>query len=472
MRRRFNHIPFSPARLPVFYGWPILAAGSLGLLMSVPGQTMGVSVFTDSLLDALGMTRSQLSMAYMFGTIGSACLLPWAGRLCDRLGTRAMAVVASLCLAGVLLILSQSDSLARAAANLLGLPAAVSAFVVMLVGFLALRFWGQGVLTLSSHNMIAKWFDRKRGLASGLTGLCVALGFSAAPLALDLLIRQFGWRGAWVAMAAIIGGLFALIAWVLYRDNPEDCGLRPDGAAEPVGQGDNEMPVREPCWTRPQAARTWAFWTFSFSLALFGMYMTGLTFHIVSVFSSAGMTRLQAVSIFLPASLVAVLVHLSAGWLSDRMALNRLLIVMLAAMGVATVGLAFLAPGLPVLMIIIGNGVGGGLFGLLSAVTWAKFFGRTHLGAISGLHMSVGVLFSAVGPVLFSQSLAWSGSYRLAAYVCLAAASIMLVAARRAKQPMPARTATMPVTPALEPVVAIEAAADEKARLPEEYAQV
>jgi hypothetical protein len=36
----------------VFYGWPIAAAGALGVLMSVPGQTMGVSVFTDSLLTA------------------------------------------------------------------------------------------------------------------------------------------------------------------------------------------------------------------------------------------------------------------------------------------------------------------------------------------------------------------------------------------------------------------------------------
>ena len=470
MRRRFAHIPFSPARWPVFYGWPILAVGSLGLLMSVPGQTMGVSVFTDPLLEALGLTRSQLSTAYMLGTLGSACLLPWAGKLCDRLGTRTMAVVASLFLAGVLVILSQSDSIARGAASLLGLSASVSAFAVILVAFLALRFWGQGVLTLSSRNMIVKWFDRRRGLASGLTGLCVAVGFSAAPLGLDLLIRQFGWRGAWVTMAAVIGGLFALIAWALYRDNPEECGLWPDGAGGPADRDDSAHAKPEPCWTRPEAMRTWAFWTFSLSLALYGMYMTGLTFHIVSVFSSAGMTRLQAVSIFLPASVVAVVVHLLAGWLSDRIALNRLLMVMLAAMGVSAWGLAMLGPGLPVLLVILGDGVGGGLFGLLSAVTWPKFFGRRHLGAISGLHMSVGVLLSAFGPVLFSQSLAWGGSYRPAALVCLAASCALLLAALRAKQPVLGRRTSMPGLAALEPVAALEAA-EESDRMREDYAE-
>lgn len=127
MRKRFADMPFSPARFPVFYGWPILASGSLGLLMSVPGQTMGLSVFTDSLLEALGLTRSQLSAAYMFGTIGSACLLPWAGRLCDRFGTRSAAVVSSVWLAVVLVILSRSDLLAQETASLLGFPHSLSA---------------------------------------------------------------------------------------------------------------------------------------------------------------------------------------------------------------------------------------------------------------------------------------------------------------------------------------------------------
>jgi|GEM_PF-4243018 len=79
MNQRFANIPFPPARFPVLYGWPVLMAGAMGLLMSVPGQAIGVSVFTDPLLEALGLTPSQLSTAYMFGAIGSACLLPWAG---------------------------------------------------------------------------------------------------------------------------------------------------------------------------------------------------------------------------------------------------------------------------------------------------------------------------------------------------------------------------------------------------------
>lgn len=436
MKRSLAHFPFSPLRCPVFYGWPIVAAGAMGVVMSTPGQTIGVSVFTDSLISALGLTRGQLSAAYMLGTIGSALLLPWGGRLYDRVGSRIAAPVSALSMAAVLVALSQCDAIANAAAHLSGGSETLSGFLVVLACFLALRFSGQGMLAMSSNNMVAKWFDRRRGFAFGCTGVCVALGFSIAPLAFDFLIQRFGWRGAWIVMAIFIGGVFAGLALLFYRDNPEGCGLLPDGAPEaPPPDPSLPAPTVEPDWTRAQALRTWTFWTFSLALALFGMYMTGLTFHIVSVFDAAGMTRLQAVSIFLPASVVAVAVHLSAGWLSDRVPLNRLLMAMLAAQIVSSAGVMFLAPGWSVWMVIAGNGMAGGLFGLLSGVSWATYFGRRHLGAISGLHMSVVVMCSAMGPVMFSQSLAWTGTYQAASLACLLFGVALIFAATRANRP-------------------------------------
>jgi OFA family oxalate/formate antiporter-like MFS transporter len=45
------------------------------------------------------------------------------------------------------------------------------------------------------------------------------------------------------------------------------------------------------------------------------------------------------------------------------------------------------------------------------AVTWPRFYGREHLGAISGFSMSITVFGSAIAPWLFSQSLDKLGSY-------------------------------------------------------------
>ncbi len=79
---------------------------TLGTLLSIPGQTMGVSVFTDYLIRDLDLSRNDLTSAYMIGTILSACVLPFAGCCFDRLGARVMIVIASLALGVTLLYLS------------------------------------------------------------------------------------------------------------------------------------------------------------------------------------------------------------------------------------------------------------------------------------------------------------------------------------------------------------------------------
>lgn len=67
MMKRHCNKPFPPSKFPFFYGWVILAAGTIGILMSIPGQTMGVSVFIESLLSDMQINRNNLSLAYQIG---------------------------------------------------------------------------------------------------------------------------------------------------------------------------------------------------------------------------------------------------------------------------------------------------------------------------------------------------------------------------------------------------------------------
>lgn|GEM_PF-6326128 len=85
--RKAPHFPFSPRRFPLFYGWVILAASVVGTVMRIPGQTMGVGVFTDFLITSTGLDRLTLSTACMLGIIGSSLILPFSGRLLDSRGS-------------------------------------------------------------------------------------------------------------------------------------------------------------------------------------------------------------------------------------------------------------------------------------------------------------------------------------------------------------------------------------------------
>ena len=56
-------IPFKPSKFPINFSWVILITAIIGVLMSIPRQTMGVSVFTDYLIDAIGVI-SGFSMSW------------------------------------------------------------------------------------------------------------------------------------------------------------------------------------------------------------------------------------------------------------------------------------------------------------------------------------------------------------------------------------------------------------------------
>ncbi len=424
--------PFSPKKIPFFYGWVIAVVGTLGIIMSMPGQTVGVSAFSEHLLKAFNITRNQFSFAYMVGTIISSLFLIKVGKMYDRFGVRFVAGIAALGMGAALIGLS----FAGIAVHKFSFSYISDTYItvgILTIGFFVLRFCGQGVLTMVSRNMVAKWFIRKRGLVVGITGIFISFSFSSSPKLLDALIGKVGWQMAWIICGLIAGLLFSFIVLFFYRDNPEDCGLVPDGS---IAEKTNEsIHSAKQQFTLKEARNNFAFWIFSLSLAMCALYITALTFHVASVFTKAGLTTKEAFMIFIPSSFISIIGRLIGGWISDKIKLKYLLSVFLLGMIISITGMIFLQEGLPIWSVIIGNGIMSGLFALILTIVWPTYFGKKHLGAITGLNMSIIIFFSAVGPWIFSQSLALSKSYCPATYFCLTVVLILFVLSFKADNP-------------------------------------
>ena len=142
---------------------------------------------------------------------------------------------------------------------------------------------------------------------------------------------------------------------------------------------------------------------------------------------------MDAYAIFLPMSAVSVISHFVAGWASDRMPLKYQLMVLVSALGIGCLGLLAFGSFWPRTLVIVCFGIQGGVWGCLSVVAWPRFFGRKHLGAISGLFMSCQVFASAIGPALFGASKHFTGNYHAAAWVSAALNLLLLFGAMRAK---------------------------------------
>jgi len=414
--------PFSPSKTPIFYGWIVLGFGSLGMLMSIPGQTVGVSVFTDYLIEALSLSRNSISMAYLVGTVSSALMLSSAGKAYDKYGARLPAIIVSVLLAGTLVYLSVVDHISLGIVKILSNPApvirTVVPFTAICIGFFALRFLGQGTLTMISRNMVMKWFEKKRGIANAVLGITISLGFSIAPRILDGAIANFKWRGAWQIIAGFLL-LFGSMAYLFYRDDPQTAGLQPDGKTVPGKrrrQHIESLPSRD--FTLRETKRTYSFWFFNIALALSALLVTAFTFHVISIFQESGMDRTAAVNIFLPASLIAVTSQFIGSWASDYIKLKYIGFVQLLGILLLSAGIFFLEKNIGYLLVISGMGLTQGMMGITSTITWPRFYGLRYLGAVSGYAMAWTVAGSALGPYLFSLAFVVLGSYDSGALLC------------------------------------------------------
>jgi len=426
--------PFPPAAFPFYYGWVVLVVSSIGLVMSAPGQTIGVSVFTEPLLEATGLSRVEFSNAYLMGTLASGLMLPYAGTVIDRVGVRVGVIWASLSLGAVIIVLSQVDRLAMRVAEY-GIPKTTAAYALLTIGFLGLRFSGQGVLTLVCRTMLGQWFERRRGLVSSISGPFASFAFAGSPLVLSVWVANSGWREAWIEIAAVVGIGMATLGWFFFRDNPEQCGLEIDGGLDPSDSASldqaegTSMSPKNRDFTRGEAIRTAAFWIVTLGISNHAMVGTGIALHIVDLGAEVGLTKAEALGIFMPVTLISLPTGVLMGLAVDRYPIRHLLMGMM----VGQVLMFGLAPHLgdPVLywVCIAGWGFSGGFYGPLIVAAMPNFFGRTHLGAISGVMMMVIVIASALGPAMLAAVKASFGSYGVGLHVlALLPLGILIVA--------------------------------------------
>lgn len=430
-----NHNKYSlikPSKFPFFYGYMVLFVGSIGVLASIPGQTVGVSVFTDPVKDALELTRNQFSNAYMFGTLLSAFFVSKAGVLFDKYGARYVAFFATLFLGISLLLFSVSVHISEGIQQFINFKSWVVPFILITILFFFIRFCGQGVLTMASRNMIMIWFDKNRGKVNSISSITVSLGFSSSPILINKLIDNHGWEMSW-QLIAICLFIFSFCIIQFYRNKPEDFNLVPDGFSKKTKA--TKVKKVETNFTLEEAKQTRAFWMIGLTLAFNSFFITGFTFHIVSIFANQDYTKSQAIAVFLPISIIAIAVSTLGNILSDYFNHKIYLYTMLFSGVLASTGLLFLSDAIGIYLLIIGLGILGGLFAVVNAVTWPRYYGRTYLGAITGKIMSFLVIASAIAPSLFSYCFTTLGSYRYISYITLGFLLFLIIASRTVKNP-------------------------------------
>ena len=407
-----------------FSGWRIVALAAVSLALTGPGQTVGVSAFVDPMIDGLALTRSQVSGAYLVGTLTGALAMPRVGSVLDQRGTRfAMTVVGGLF--GVVL----------------AAMAGVQGLVTLAVGFAGIRMLGQGGLTLISTTSVSYWFERRRGLAVGLVTAVGSAMMPLTPIAMTPVIAAIGWRAGWLVAAAVVLVVVLPIARLGMIDHPADVGQQIDGVSDEEAERAGPVGGR----TRGEAARTGMFWAISGGVVATGLIGTGMTFHQFDLLGQQGLTPVQAAANFLPQTLAALAASLGAGALVDRVPVRVLLVTAMSLLSASMIALPWVGPDLSVVLYAIGIGASGGTARAVEAAGMPKMFGVRHVGAIRGLVMSLMVGSTAFGPLALSIGRDLTGGYVSVLRLLLvlpAAVAVLAIVSRVPHPPEPATART------------------------------
>ena len=263
-----------------------------------------------------------------------------------------------------------------------------------------------------------------------------SFAFSIAPSLLNKLVDSMGYVRTWQLLGLLTIGGMSLVGWLFFRDNPEECGLVMDGTnATEEGRRENEDMIIYRDYHREEAVRTWPFWAFNLSFSFFSLFATAFTFHIESIGAEAGRSSGAIFGYFIPMSIVSVATNILVGWLSAKTRLKYLLLAMNLAALTGVIGLIYLSSRAGLIAYVAGNGICGGCFSALSGIVWPRFFGRAHLGAISGLGMSSMVIAGGIGPFLFSLSKDAMQSYGAALWICAFIPGVLAIGSLRADNP-------------------------------------
>jgi MFS family permease len=374
----------------LYYGWIIVAIGFL-TMMFVMGTFFSSGVLFAAITAEYGWSRAVTALPFSMALICYATTAWLAGRLFDRYGPRRLFPLGVLCLGLGLLISTQASTPWH-----LGLA----------WGLLVAQ--GFNLAGFAPHlAQAALWFNRQRGLASGLMLSGASIGALVIVPSVQYLTDHYGWRLAYTALGLTLMACLVPLNALWQRHRPADLGLHPDGATAPPTAVllPTAAPLPDP-WTLRRAIGTVRFWCLFVMVGCIGWLSNITNVHQIAHIIGNGFPGLLAASIVGIMGLLRAVSSTMWGSLSDRFGREVIYTIGTTFVIAGLVCLALLRPSASIWLLYgyaLAYGLGYSVHGTVEAAATADLFHGPHLGTILG--------FLELGWGLGGFSGSWVGGY-------------------------------------------------------------
>lgn len=396
-------MPLIETRYRVVFGACLTQFTVIGLLFAF-------GLFFNPLQDEFGWSRTLISSASSLSFFMMGVLAIPGGRLNDRFGPRVVLTMTGTAYALGFLLLSQVTA-----------PWQMFAIFGLFMGL------GLGTHDVVTLGTIARWFEHRRGIMSGVVKTGTALGQISIPPVVAALLLAYGWRQALIVMG-LAGAVLLLIA-ARSMESPPD--LRTSAQVSKSGGR-----------SFAEARATRVFWTLCAIQLLFFPAMMSVPMHLAVHGTDLGMSTARAATLLSVLGATSIAGRLTVGTLADRIGGKRaFLMCFTILLGSLLAFAGTTAHGLLYVVVAFYGFSHGGLFTVVSPLV-AEYFGMRAHGAIFGTILFFGTLGGAAGPIAVGRIFDMTDSYRLAFLMLatLAAIGLALVVSlpRKAAAPAPA----------------------------------
>ena len=367
----------------------IITAACFGIQAIGVGTYVSYGVFFSPLASEFGWTRAVISGAsslafFMMGLLGIL-----VGRLNDRMGPRKMMAATAILFGIGHIMMSRLDSIWQ-----------LYLFYGIIVGA------GLSSIDVIALSTIARWFDTKRGMMTGIVKVGTGAGQFSLPLISSLLIIYYGWRIAFILIGGAVLIILVLIAQVLRRD-PGSTGRSNQGETPDV----NNPVTPEAGFTYHEAFRTRQYWMICAAnlMVLFCLMM--IMIHIVPLAQDVGLSIAKAAGVLSTIGGVSIAGRFITGICIDRVGSKNMMIFCFMLL---ICGLLWLQIAKQLWMLYAFAGIyglaHGGFFTVLSPII-AEYFGIRAHGTLFGVLAFFGALGGSIGPIAAGYIFDVTGSY-------------------------------------------------------------
>jgi MFS family permease len=370
-------------------------ASTFGLMSFLVGAipTLAVEIERDT-----GWARGAIMGSIGIVVLLGALLGPYVGRLVDQQGARRWIMGSQL-----------GSGLGLIVMSVVGTSLGAFYAAVAFAGAMAV-----GASPVSYGKVLIPWFDKKRGIALGISAVGVGISAIILPLVTASLSQQLGWQNT-LAFYGVLAIILAIpVQWFFVRDYPRDAEPL---AAQAVDPAEGFIKVFRQSWREHMHFRL-----IILLFVIMGMAHAGIVLNLVPMQEDNGMSKSLAAGTQSALGIALIVGRILGGFLFDIFKSPRPL---LAGVVPAMVGIAMLAFVSDVWLVYLAAcliGLGSGIENDGIPYLISRYFPQEHFAKLSAGVQSTSAFALALGPAIAAGTRDATGDYTVA---CLISAGLL-----------------------------------------------